>query len=71
MKEHLANWRALCKFIRTANEADCADLLELERKGAARPGFLKRIHGRLNKMRRLRESEELLNPKKRRGKNAQ
>ena len=59
MQEHLSNWRALCKFIRTAGEEDCLSLLNFEKRGKARVGFLRRIHSRLNKLRADRERVDL------------
>ena len=59
MDEHLTNWRALCKFVRTASEADCQGLLKLETKGKNRRGFVRRIHSRLNKLRADRERAAL------------
>lgn len=59
MHDYLKNWRTLCKFVRTATEEDCVALLAMEQEGAARLGFIKRIHSRLNAVRAARERKEL------------
>lgn len=58
-KPILRSKRTLDKFARTATEADCEKLLELEKAGRARPSLIERIHSRLNRMRRERERREL------------
>lgn len=58
-QEALINWRALCKFVRTASEAECQELLKLETKTKNRRGFVRRIHSRLNKLRADRERADL------------
>ncbi len=52
-------WKALNDELRTADEARCEELLKVETKGYNRQTFLLRIHSRLNKVRAVREREEL------------
>lgn len=65
MKQHeitkaLSTWIHLNEALRDADEDQCSELLRAERRGKARPTFLRRIHSRLNKVRADREREELL-----------
>jgi len=54
----LSSWTYLNEVLRTANEALCRELLNEELNNKRRPMFVRRIHGRLNKMRTARERTE-------------
>jgi len=55
----LQSWTTLNNALRTADEELCHLLLKREQAGRKRSRFLKRIHGRLNRVRAKREREEL------------
>lgn len=57
-----ADWAALNKQLRTANESLCCKLLKIEQLGKQRVQFLRRIHSRLNRVRAARERKELVKP---------
>ena len=59
----LATWLDLVEHIMHCDETATIDLLEQEKQGRARKGFLRRIHCRLNRVRAIRERAEL-KPKK-------
>jgi hypothetical protein len=52
----------LLDAIREADELTCRRLLEQELSGRKRSQFIKRIHGRLNRVRAMRERLELTKP---------
>lgn len=56
----LLTWIALNDALREADERLCKELLAVESKGRRRPTFLRRIYGRLNRVRALREVQDLL-----------
>lgn len=62
-KEALRNWHAMNRYLRSATEDECWQLLEEEKAGARRLNFLIRIYGRANKYRAVREREALLAPR--------
>jgi hypothetical protein len=47
----LDTWLSLNEALQLATQADCEVLMGAERRGKARPTFLRRIHSRLNKVR--------------------
>lgn len=53
-------WKELNDFLRTATEEDCAGALANELAGPSRRTCLLRIHSRLDKLRRARERQELV-----------
>lgn len=55
----LSTWLKLNDVLRNADEELCLQLLKAERQGRKRSQFLRRIHSRLNRVRRVREREEL------------
>jgi len=55
----LATWAALNKSLLQMKEGVSMALLEEEKRGRARKGFLIRIHSRINRLRALRERNEL------------
>ena len=55
----LKSWQGLNKHIKTLTEAEAGDLLEAEKKGKRRLGFLMRLYGRFNTLRTIRERQEL------------
>lgn len=58
-------WMDLNRVLReTEDEKLLHKLLDDERKGLNRPGWVIRIHQRLNRVRCLREQKELLQPRK-------
>lgn len=57
------SWDNLNEVLMSSNEDHCIKLLDIERKGRARPTFIRRIHSRINKLRADRERKELLNGK--------
>lgn len=64
MKEEITNpallsWVALNDALREADEFECQELIDEEKKGRKRKQFIKRIHSRLNKVRADRERVEL------------
>ena len=56
----LNSWQILNKTIGKLTEEECAQLLELEKAGKRRAGFLMRLHGRFNVLRTQRERESLI-----------
>ena len=59
MEKSTGTWTELNDKLRDATEEACEALLKVETEGSNRPRFLKRIHNRYNKLRRLREVEQL------------
>jgi len=57
--EVLKSWTTLNQFIASADEEQAKQLLEIELDNASRYGFMKRIHSRYNRLRGLREQDEL------------
>lgn len=57
--EPLSNWYKLQEALMSSDEKGVAELLELERKGANRERFMRRIHSRLNRLRAERERAEI------------
>jgi len=55
----LANWYALNDEVMRLDEKGAAALLDREREGQARTRFMKRIHGRINRLRAERERAEI------------
>jgi len=53
-------WAEMNEQLRDANEAQCWELLENERKHACRVPFLLRIFGKANKLRTERERAEIM-----------
>lgn len=69
LEKTTGTWTELNDQLRDANEEQCAALLKLEQDGSNRPRWIKRIHNRYNKLRRIREVSELgSSPKKRKRK---
>lgn len=60
----LRTWIGLNEKIQALSEKECWQLLELERRGRARPTFLLRIHSRANRLRYLRERRDIEGLKK-------
>lgn len=64
LKESLAaslqTWIRFNEAMRDAGEAAAALALELEKNGACRKQYLLRAHARMNRMRAIREREELI-----------
>lgn len=56
---HLQTWLKLNAYLLTADEETCQKLLDEERQGRNRKQFMKRIHSRLNRVRRVRERAEI------------
>lgn len=61
--DYLQNWATLNNHVQTLDEATLTALLKQERKGQRRTQFLIRIYGRYNKLRTIRERNELLSGK--------
>jgi len=59
MSDILRNWVVLLAEVNKLSEADCAELLEQEKKGNRRVAFMLRIYGRMNKQRTQRERAAL------------
>ena len=57
--EVLNSWEGLNETIMKLGEPECHSLLNAERTGRRRVGFLLRIHSRINKLRADRERTEL------------
>lgn len=55
----LRSWQGLNAHIRELTEVQALSLLEMEKKGKRRLGFLMRLYGRFNTMRTIRERQEL------------
>ncbi len=55
----LATWAALNESLLQMKEYVAIALLEEEKRGRARKGFLHRIHSRINRLRAIRERNEL------------
>ena len=60
----LESWVELNKHINKLKEQDILDLIEAEKVGSSRSGFLTRLHGRYNKLRVRRERGEILGARK-------
>ena len=56
----LLSWKQLNDKIAELTEQEALELLEQEKAGKRRAGFLLRLHGRYNVMRTARERNELL-----------
>jgi hypothetical protein len=59
MPKVFKTWVELNDFLRKADEKSVKHALDAERHGSRRRAFLMRIHAKLNKLRGLREREEL------------
>ena len=55
----LRTWVALNAAVAVAGEARCQELLEAEKTGKRRLGFLLRVHSRINTLRRARARQAL------------
>lgn len=54
------DWLQLCDYVRNCSENEALDLLQQERARAEpRTEYLRRIHGRVNKLRAERERREI------------
>lgn len=58
--EALSGWMKLQEFLKLADEEQCWDLIQRERKGNKRSMFILRIYGRYNRLRADRERKELV-----------
>lgn len=56
----LKSWDKLNDYLRDCTQTGAERLLDEEKKGRARAGFMKRIHSRINKVRAERERNELV-----------
>lgn len=56
----LLTWISLNDHIRTADEEECRRLLLIEQHGRARKKFIERVYSRLNRVRAVRERQEIL-----------
>ena len=63
MSDLLNSWTVLNKKLRHLSEEEVAGLLQQERKGRKRGTYLKRLHSRLNALRRRRELKLILKEK--------
>lgn len=62
-EEMLRNWDTLQEYLRSATEADCERIMNMERRSANRHTFIMRIHARINRLRARRERGDLLRQK--------
>lgn len=53
------SWEELKRILMKATEEECEEMLDIENKGPHRSEYLRRIHGRLNKLRKARERAEM------------
>lgn len=53
------DWEELNTLVMSLGEVECSTLLEVERTGRRRLMWLLRIHSRINRLRAIREREEL------------
>ncbi len=58
--EALRNWHRMNRYLGVVSEEQCWELLDAERTGRRRTHFLIRIYGRANKLRAIRERDDLL-----------
>lgn len=58
--EALKTWKGLNVVIRTADEALCWSLLNIEERGRSRVTFLTRIHSRLARVRTATEHSKII-----------
>lgn len=56
----LSNWGELNKELNVLTEQELNSLIQRERAGKQRNAYLSRLHGRFNKLRAIRERQELL-----------
>lgn len=56
----LSTWGELNKALNKLTEKELNALLQRERTGKRRNAYLSRLHGRFNKLRAIRERQELL-----------
>lgn len=60
---YLENWDTLNSYVQELTEEELKELLLEEKKGQKRLAFLIRIYGRYNKLRTIRERNELITDK--------
>jgi hypothetical protein len=58
----LDSWMELNATVKDMAEDELAALITAERKGQCRPNILLRLHGKMNKLRGLREKSEIMQP---------
>ena len=58
----LDNWMGLNTEVKDMSEAECNALIEHERAARCRPNVILRLHGRMNKLRGMREKSEFMRP---------
>jgi hypothetical protein len=58
----LDSWMELNAAVKDMAEDELSALITAERKGQCRPNILLRLHGKMNKLRGLREKSEIMQP---------